>query len=155
METIGTLRNVRFVNDSKATNADAARQALASYKNIFWIAGGVPKDGGIEPLKDLFGNVQSSYLIGEASNEFAKTLKSTGKNFVKTSTLEMALLKATKDALESGLENPIVLLSPACASFDQFKNFEIRGDAFRSQARQLMGIENHPPSGGTQEDEAA
>ena len=155
METIGTLRNVRFVNDSKATNADAARQALASYKNIFWIAGGVPKDGGIEPLKDLFGNVQSSYLIGEASNEFAKTLKSTGKNFAKTGTLEMALLKATKDALESGLENPIVLLSPACASFDQFKNFEIRGDAFRSQARQLMGIENHPPSGGTQEDEAA
>jgi len=155
METVGRLRNVRFVNDSKATNADAARQALASYKNIFWIAGGVPKEGGIEPLRDLFGNVQSSYLIGDASDEFAETLKSEGKSFNKTGTLKMALLKATKDALQSDVENPIVLLSPACASFDQFKNFEIRGDAFRAQARGLIGIKTDPSTRKMQEDEAA
>lgn len=141
METVGTLRNVRFVNDSKATNADAARQALASYKDIYWIAGGVPKDGGIEPLKDLFGNVKSAYLIGEAAAAFGETLLAAKCPSENKRTLEMALLCATKDALESGLESPIVLLSPACASFDQFKNFEIRGDAFKRQAQKLMGIE--------------
>lgn len=155
METVGTLRNVRFVNDSKATNADAARQALASYKNIYWIAGGVPKDGGIEPLSDLFQNIRSAYLIGEAADEFAATLKSADTHHQVKKTLKMALLCATKDALESGVENPIVLLSPACASFDQFKNFEIRGDAFRSEAQQLMGIEAPQKSGPAKEEEAA
>jgi UDP-N-acetylmuramoylalanine--D-glutamate ligase len=141
MESVGALRNVRFVNDSKATNADAARQALASYKNIFWIAGGVAKDGGIEPLNDLFENVRSAYLIGEAAKDFGATLQKANCPSQNKKTLEMALLCATKDALESGVENPIVLLSPACASFDQFKNFEVRGDAFRAQAQKLMGIE--------------
>jgi UDP-N-acetylmuramoylalanine--D-glutamate ligase len=148
METVGTLRNVRFVNDSKATNADAARQALASYKNIFWIAGGVAKDGGIEPLKDLFGNVRSAYLIGDAADSFGDSLDAAKRLHQNKKTLEMALLCATKDALESGLKDPIVLLSPACASFDQFKNFEVRGDAFRSQVQKLMGIEETPPSSG-------
>ncbi len=141
METVGTLRNVRFVNDSKATNADAARQALASYENIFWIAGGVPKEGGIEPLRDLFGNVRSAYLIGDAANDFGQTLGVAECPYQNKSTLKMALLCATKDALESGVKDPIVLLSPACASFDQFKNFEVRGDAFRSQVHTLMGID--------------
>jgi len=154
METVGTLRNVRFVNDSKATNADAARQALASYKNIYWIAGGVPKEGGIEALKDLFGHVQKAYLIGEAAKDFGGTLKSSKVSHQDKKTLEMALLCATKDALESGDENPIVLLSPACASFDQFKNFEIRGDAFRAQALKLMGIEA-PETVRSTKDEAA
>ena len=155
METVGTLRNVRFVNDSKATNADAARQALASYKNIFWIAGGVAKEGGIEPLAELFGNVRSAYLIGEAAEDFSSTLKAAGQTSQNKKTLQMALLCATKDALESGVENPIVLLSPACASFDQFKNFEVRGDAFRMQAQKLMGIETTDVSRSTQEEEAA
>ena len=155
METVGTLRNVRFVNDSKATNADAARQALASYKNIFWIAGGVAKEGGIEPLAELFGNVRSAYLIGEAAEDFSSTLKAAGQTSQNKKTLQMALLCATKDALESGVENPIVLLSPACASFDQFKNFEVRGDAFRMQAQKLMGIETTDVSRPTQEEEAA
>lgn len=155
METVGTLRNVRFVNDSKATNADAARQALASYKNIFWIAGGVAKEGGIEPLCDLFENVVASYLIGDSASDFSKTLeKSKQPNIIKK-TLEMALLCATKDALESGLKNPIVLLSPACASFDQFKNFEVRGDAFRSQVQKLMGIDEPVSVGMSQEEDAA
>ena len=155
METVGTLRNVRFVNDSKATNADAARQALASYKNIYWIAGGVPKEGGIDPLKDLFGHVRAAYLIGDAAKDFAATLKSTKTPHENKKTLEMALLCATKDALESGVENPIVLLSPACASFDHFKNFEIRGDAFRAQAQKLMGIDAPATARPTKEDEAA
>ena len=155
METVGTLRNVRFVNDSKATNADAARQALASYKNIYWIAGGVAKEGGIDPLKELFSNVRAAYLIGEAATDFAKTLGSAKTPCQDKKTLEMALLCATKDALESGLENQIVLLSPACASFDQFRNFEIRGDAFRTQAQKLMGIEAPSASRPTKEDEAA
>jgi len=155
METVGTLRNVRFVNDSKATNADAARQALASYKNIFWIAGGVTKEGGIEPLADLFGNVQSAYLIGEAADEFASTLKSSNCSHQIKKTLEMALLCAAKDALESGIKDSIVLLSPACASFDQFKNFEIRGDAFRTQVQTLMGIDAPNETLDGQEEEAA
>ena len=141
METVGTLRNVRFVNDSKATNADAARQALASYKDVFWIAGGVAKEGGIEPLKDLFGNIRKAYLIGDAAEGFGKTLRTSSCPYENKKTLEMALLFATKDALESGAKDPIVLLSPACASFDQFKNFEVRGDAFRAQVRKLMGID--------------
>mgnify|MGYP000114932306 CR=1 FL=1 len=155
METVGTLRNVRFVNDSKATNADAARQALASYKSIYWIAGGVAKEGGIEPLKDLFGNVQEAYLIGDAAEEFASTLSAEKRPNQIKKTLEMALLCATKDALESGAENPIVLLSPACASFDQFKNFEIRGDAFRSQAQKLMGISAPLEADASHDGEAA
>ncbi len=155
MESVGSLRNVRFVNDSKATNADAARQALASYKNIFWIAGGVAKEGGIESLNDLFGNVRSAYLIGEAADDFGKTLSKADCPSQKKKTLEMALLCATKDALESGLVDPIVLLSPACASFDQFKNFEVRGDAFRAQAQKLMGIETVPEPTASKEEEAA
>lgn len=155
MESVGTLRGVRFVNDSKATNADAARQALASYKNIFWIAGGVAKAGGIAPLSDLFGNVASAYLIGEAAEQFSTTLEAAQRPNQIMRTLEMALLYATKDALESGLKDPIVLLSPACASFDQFKNFEVRGDAFRAQAKKLMGIENETGARPPKEEEAA
>ena len=155
METVGTLRNVRFVNDSKATNADAARQALASYKNIYWIAGGVSKEGGIEPLNDLFENVRAAYLIGDAADEFASTLEASQRPHQINKTLKMALLCATKDALESGVKDPIVLLSPACASFDQFKNFEIRGDAFRAQAQKLMGIEVPQTARPTKEEEAA
>ena len=155
METVGKLRNVRFVNDSKATNADAARQALASYENIFWIAGGVAKEGGIEPLSDLFDHVRSAYLIGDAAEDFEATLKTSGAKCQIKKTLKMALLCATRDALESGVANPIVLLSPACASFDQFKNFEVRGNAFREQAQKLMGIEAPQKTSPTQEGEAA
>ena len=155
METVGKLRNVRFVNDSKATNADAARQALASYENIFWIAGGVAKEGGIEPLSDLFDHVRSAYLIGDAAEDFEATLKTSGAKCQIKKTLKMALLCATRDALESGVANPIVLLSPACASFDQFKNFEVRGNAFREQAQKLMGIETPQKTSTAQEGEAA
>ena len=140
METIGTAGRVRFVNDSKATNAEAARQALGSYNNIFWIAGGVAKDGGIKPLMDLKNRVRKVYLIGEAANDFAKILKAERVDYKVSGTLKMALLCATHDALSSGIADPIVLLSPACTSFDQFTNFEVRGDAFRTEVQQLMDL---------------
>lgn len=140
METIGNLRKVRFVNDSKATNADAARQALSSYDKIFWIAGGEAKAGGIKPALDLMGNVSKAYLIGKAAPKFHKTLNKAGVDNKISGTLDMAIVCATKDALESDAENPIILLSPACASFDQYKNFEIRGDAFRAQVQDLINL---------------
>lgn len=138
METVGQISNVRFVNDSKATNANAAQQALRSYKDIFWIAGGQAKSDGIEPLETLFPNISKAYLIGESAPIFHRTLKKSDVENKVSGTLEMAVLCALRDALNSGAENPIVLLSPACASFDQFKNFEVRGDAFREQVSSLI-----------------
>ena len=140
METIGSAGPVRFVNDSKATNADAAMQALKSYDNIFWVAGGVAKAGGVEPLADYFPNITKAYLIGEAAPDFHKTLTKKKVEHKVSGTLEKAILCATRDAMQSGKPNPIVLLSPACASFDQFKNFETRGDAFREQASRIIDL---------------
>ncbi len=137
METVAKIVKVRFVNDSKATNADAAKQALTAYNDIFWIAGGEAKSEGIDPLEPLFKNVRKSYLIGEAGPRFHKTLSKAKVDNKISGTLEMAVLCALRDALNSDAKNPIVLLSPACASFDQFKNFEVRGDAFRTQVQQL------------------
>jgi len=140
METVGEIVRVRFVNDSKATNADAARQALGSYQNIFWIAGGQAKSDGIDPLSPLFENLEKAYLIGEAAPSFHKTLSKANVENKVSGTLEMAVLCALRDALNSNVKNPIVLLSPACASFDQFKNFEVRGDAFRDQVKHLSDM---------------
>ena len=140
METIGSAGPVRFVNDSKATNADAAMQALKSYDNIFWVAGGVAKAGGIEPLAEYFSNITKAYLIGEAAPDFHKTLTKKKIAHKVSGTLEKAILCATRDAMQSGKPNPIVLLSPACASFDQFKNFETRGEAFRDQASRIIDL---------------
>jgi UDP-N-acetylmuramoylalanine--D-glutamate ligase len=135
METVGKLGRVRFVNDSKATNADAARQAMSSYPKFYWIAGGVAKAGGIEDLKDLFPRIAKAYLIGEAAQPFSWTLA--GKAEVAISgTLEKAVQQAYADAAASG-EDAIVLLSPACASFDQFSDFEARGEAFRAAVNGL------------------
>lgn len=137
METVGKIGKVRFVNDSKATNADAARQAMSSYPKFYWIAGGVAKAGGIDDLKDLFPRVLKAYLIGEAAEPFSWTLA--GKAEVAMSgTLERAVQQAYADAAASG-EEAIVLLSPACASFDQFSDFEARGEAFRAAVNGLVG----------------
>ena len=139
METVATLRNVRFVNDSKATNADAARQALGSYERIYWIAGGQPKAGGLEPVADLFGRVAKAYLIGEAAEAFAQTLQEADVPHDVCGDLQRAVLLAARDALSSGDENAIVLLSPACSSFDQFADFEQRGEVFREAVNRLIG----------------
>ncbi|MCA3708624.1 MAG: UDP-N-acetylmuramoyl-L-alanine--D-glutamate ligase, partial [Phenylobacterium sp.] len=130
METVGHIRGVRFVNDSKATNSDAARQALSSYPKVYWIAGGRAKDGGIDALSDLFPRIERAYLIGEAAGEFAKTLEGRAP-YVKCLDLRAAVAQAFADAQASG-QGGVVLLSPACASFDQFEDFEARGEAFRS-----------------------
>jgi UDP-N-acetylmuramoylalanine--D-glutamate ligase len=142
METVGVLSRVRFVNDSKATNSDAARQALSSYGKVYWIAGGQPKSGGIEPLADLFPRVEKAYLVGEAAPDFARTLR--GKvDFADCGTIEAAVARAYSDAAASG-QDAIVLLSPACASFDQFTDFEARGDAFRAA---VQGLALEEPKG--------
>ena len=134
MEAVGRLGSVRFINDSKATNADAARQALASYPAVFWIAGGKAKDGGIDSLRDLFPRVTKAYLIGEAADAFAVTLADTPH--VVANTMERAVELAAADAAAAGGEQ-VVLLSPACASFDQFPDFEVRGEAFRAAVLSL------------------
>ena len=139
MEQLGKIGNVLFVNDSKATNADSAAQALVCFENIFWIAGGKPKTGGITSLKKFFPRIRKTFLIGEASDEFAATLE--GKvAYEKVVTLDRAVAAAAREAAASGLPDPVVLLSPACASFDQYRNFEVRGDAFRSLVRALPGL---------------
>src|ERR1700680_1513674 len=121
MEQVGRRGNVLFVNDSKGTNADAAAHALSSFADIFWIAGGKPKAGGITGLAEYFPRIRKAYLIGEAANEFAKTLE--GKVPTEISgTLSAAVDAAARDAAASGSKEPVVLLSPACASFDQYPN---------------------------------
>ncbi|MBS7545132.1 UDP-N-acetylmuramoyl-L-alanine--D-glutamate ligase [Ancylobacter oerskovii] len=136
MEEVRTLGKVLFVNDSKATNADAAERALLSFEDIYWILGGKPKAGGIEPLRPLFSRVRKAYLIGEAAAEFAATLGD-AVPFEMCGTLENAIPAAARDATASDAGHPVVLLSPACASFDQFPNFEVRGDRFRTLVRAL------------------
>ncbi len=135
METVGQVGRVRFVNDSKATNTDAARQAMSSYPKFYWIVGGQPKTGGIDALADLFPKIEKAYLIGEASEAFEETLKGKAQS-VACGTMEVAVAKAYADAAAKG-QDAVVLLSPACASFDQFADFEARGDAFRAAVRGL------------------
>ncbi|MBT3071724.1 UDP-N-acetylmuramoyl-L-alanine--D-glutamate ligase [Rhodomicrobium sp. Az07] len=137
MQEIRRIGRVLFVNDSKATNADAAERALLSFTNIYWIAGGKPKEGGIEPLAPFFSRIRKAYLIGVAAEDFAKTMG--GRVPVSMAgTLERAVAEAAADAAsQASGEDAVVLLSPACASYDQYPNFEIRGDAFRKAVAAL------------------
>jgi len=137
MENVGAINRVRFVNDSKATNADAASQALASFDSIYWIAGGVAKEGGIEPLANFHSRIAKVYLIGESAPVFAKTLEHKVP-FEICLTMDKAVEAAARDAAEDPAPEPVVLLSPACASFDQYSDFEQRGDAFRDEVKKLL-----------------
>jgi UDP-N-acetylmuramoylalanine--D-glutamate ligase len=137
MEEVGRIGKVRFINDSKATNADAARQAMSSYPRFWWIAGGRPKTGGIAELNSLFPRVERAYLIGEAAHAFAVTIGDAAPWTI-SGDLETAVVQASADAAASG-EEAVVLLSPACASFDQYPDFEARGEAFRSAVMSLGG----------------
>jgi UDP-N-acetylmuramoylalanine--D-glutamate ligase len=130
IEQVGTIGHVRFVNDSKATNADATAKALACYENIYWIAGGKAKEGGIESLAPFFPRVRKAYLIGAAVERFAETLSGRAE-IDHAGTLEAAMRHAVADAAQSRDAEPVVLLSPACASFDQFRDFEHRGNEFK------------------------
>jgi UDP-N-acetylmuramoylalanine--D-glutamate ligase len=139
MEQVGRKGSVLFVNDSKATNADSAAQALACFNDIFWIAGGKAKAGGIAPLAGFFPRIRKAYLVGEAAAEFAKTLD--GKvPYEIVGTLDRAVAASARDADAASLQAPVVLLSPACASFDQYPNFEVRGAAFRDLVLALPGL---------------
>ena len=140
MEQVGRRGHVLFVNDSKGTNADATAHALSSFADIFWITGGKPKAGGITSLEGFFPRIRKAYLIGEAAAEFAGTLGNKVPHAM-SGTLEVAVAQAAADAEASGLTDAVVLLSPACASFDQFRNFEIRGARFRDLVQALPGVE--------------
>lgn len=138
MQQVATVGGVPFINDSKATNADAAEKALASFENIYWIAGGIAKSGGIEPLAPYFRRITKAYLIGDAAESFAQTLGSQVDHVI-TETLDHAVIAAARDAGADASGKAVVLFSPACASFDHFKNFEVRGDAFVKYVAQLPG----------------
>ncbi|MHC2454395.1 UDP-N-acetylmuramoylalanine--D-glutamate ligase [Rhizobium leguminosarum] len=139
MQPVGQRGRVVFINDSKATNADAAAPALSSYDRIYWIAGGLPKAGGITTLAPYFPRIAKAYLIGEAAAEFAATLGEAVPYEI-SGTLERAVAHAAADAERDENVASAVMLSPACASFDQYKNFEVRGDAFVGHVAELDGI---------------
>jgi UDP-N-acetylmuramoylalanine--D-glutamate ligase len=139
MQQVASRGSSIFVNDSKATNGDAAEKALTSYENIFWIVGGLAKAGGISGLSPHFRRVSKAYLIGVSAADLAKELE--GKvPFVIADTMARAVQLAAEDAANSKLPQAVVLLSPACASFDQYKNFEVRGDDFVNVVSRLPGI---------------
>jgi UDP-N-acetylmuramoylalanine--D-glutamate ligase len=137
-ERVAELDGVLFVNDSKATNADAAEKALGCYEHIYWIAGGRAKEGGIASLTPYFNRIRRAYLIGEAADSFAQTLEGRVP-YLLTRELKVAVESAYADAVCDGHRGAVVLLSPACASFDQFRDFEARGDMFRALVGALQG----------------
>jgi UDP-N-acetylmuramoylalanine--D-glutamate ligase len=137
-----TVQNgISYINDSKATNDDAAAVALGTYNPIYWIAGGRAKEGGYAACQKHLGHVRHAFLIGEAAQDMAKWLQ--GRNIPHTvsETLDKAVVAAHALAQKEELNHATVLLSPACASFDQFKNFEARGDAFTDLVLRVTGAD--------------
>jgi UDP-N-acetylmuramoylalanine--D-glutamate ligase len=143
-ERVAAVGNIVYINDSKATNADATARALSSYDDIYWILGGQAKEGGVAPLTSYFDRIRHAFLIGEATELFAGQLE--GKlPYSRCGDLQTALdaahAMAQREAQGEGKGPAVVLLSPACASWDQWKSYEHRGDAFRAMARALPGAE--------------
>lgn len=137
-EPVTMIDGIAYVNDSKATNGDAAARALACYDAVYWIAGGRPKEGGLKATEPYLKNVRHAYLIGEAALAFSRFLD--GKvPLTVAGDLETALKQARRLAKKEKLDGAVVLLSPACASFDQFDDFEHRGDVFREMVEKLPG----------------
>jgi len=134
MEQVARAGAVLWVNDSKATNPDSAEKSLTSFANIFWIAGGKPKAGGFRSLRPALANVRAGYLIGSAAEEIAADLGDLVAMH-QVHTLEAAVREASAAARRENTAEAVVLLAPACASFDQFANFEARGDRFRALAQ--------------------
>jgi UDP-N-acetylmuramoylalanine--D-glutamate ligase len=145
-ELVDTIDGVRYINDSKATNADATEKALACYQTIYWIAGGLPKAGGITSLAPYFKRLRHAFLIGNATGEFAATLDGQIVPYTACGDLATALAAASDRARGEHVRDAVVLLSPACASYDQFPNFEVRGDTFRRLVGELPGA--HPSDAG-------
>ncbi|KMO18672.1 UDP-N-acetylmuramoyl-L-alanine--D-glutamate ligase [Methylobacterium indicum] len=142
MEEVGRRGSVLFINDSKATNADSTEKALSAFQRVHWILGGKPKEGGIASLAPYFPRIAHAYLIGAASDDFAATLDGQVP-FSRCGTLSAAVAEAAAAAEADASGEPVVLLSPACASYDQFRSFEDRGDQFRDLVRALPGL--RPP----------
>ncbi|MDF7675007.1 UDP-N-acetylmuramoyl-L-alanine--D-glutamate ligase [Acetobacteraceae bacterium ESL0709] len=135
LKTVAVIGTIRFVNDSKATNAEAASHALKAYDKVIWIAGGIAKAGGIESLAPLFPHIAHACLIGQDSDMLAETLAAHQVSYTPCKTLETAVTKAYQLAKTLGVDT--VLLSPACASFDQFQSFEERGARFAHYVHSL------------------
>ena len=131
MERIGSVHGIPVINDSKATNAEAAARAIACFEKVYWIAGGRPKEGGIDAIAPHFSRIAHAFLIGEAEDTFAATLKGQ-LPVTRCGTLDRAVAAALDAACENGRAGTVVLFSPACASFDQFSDFEQRGERFRA-----------------------
>ncbi|NVO24873.1 UDP-N-acetylmuramoyl-L-alanine--D-glutamate ligase [Donghicola mangrovi] len=131
-QLLGEKDGVKFINDSKATNVDAAAKALGAFPKIRWICGGLEKEGGIDGLKSQLGNVVKAYVIGREAAEFALKLDGVDKDIC--TTMEAAVAKAAAEA-EAG---EVVLLAPACASFDQYNSFEKRGEDFAAQVAKVL-----------------
>jgi UDP-N-acetylmuramoylalanine--D-glutamate ligase len=147
MEQVARRGNVLFVNDSKATNADAAGKALSSFDDIYWIIGGRQKEGGLAGLEPFFAKIARAYLIGEAADAFARQLD--GRvDYLQCGTLDRAVEEAAADAGRSRAKEPVVLLSPACASYDQYENFVKRGETFRDIVMRLDGAKSVTPERG-------
>ena len=146
-QLVGTLEGVRFVNDSKATNADATEKALATFDPIYWILGGQAKDTGLNGLEGYMGRVRHAFLIGEAQEQFAAWLDAQGVAYTRCGTLDVATAKAAGMALAERLAGACVLLSPACASWDQFANFEKRGDAFAAYVANIVSAHENTGTG--------
>jgi UDP-N-acetylmuramoylalanine--D-glutamate ligase len=139
LETVATIDGVQFVNDSKATNPDAAARALASFDHIYWIAGGRPKAGGLDALLPWLDRVRHAYLIGEAAEGFAHALAGHAP-CTHSGDLANAVRQAAAAAQADRAGSPVVLLAPACASFDQFRDFEHRGETFKSLVGELQRV---------------
>jgi UDP-N-acetylmuramoylalanine--D-glutamate ligase len=144
-EQVRVIDHVTYINDSKATNAESTAKALACYERIYWIAGGLPKAGGITPLGSWFDRIAHAFLIGEAAASFAETLANAGVSHSCDGDLLTALAAANRVA-QADATRSVVLLSPACASFDQWPSFEARGDAFRDSVISLNTV-NQEASG--------
>ena len=136
LQDLGNVGGVRFVNDSKATNGAATARALACFDDIYWIAGGRAKEGGIEALAPHFGRIRHAFLIGEAAGDFARTLAGRVPH-TPAGDLRRAVVAAFEMARTEAAATAVVLLSPACASFDQWPDFEARGEAFQAFVAEL------------------
>lgn len=134
-ELIAEINGVQYINDSKATNAQSVEQALMRFDDILWILGGRPKEDGIESLAKYFHKIKYAFLIGEAANDWNKLLQQNGVDSEISQTLDVALNHAYEKSKQVNAN--VILLSPACASFDQFKSFEDRGEKFRSLVAKL------------------
>ena len=136
LELVATIDGVRYINDSKATNGEAAAVALACFDAIYWIVGGQAKEDGLAPTLNALGGVRAAFLMGESQDAFFEQLKDRVPA-TKCGDLASAIVLAKEQAELDGVRNAVILLSPAAASFDQWPNFEARGDGFRSLVQTL------------------